>query len=60
MAKELQGFGAPALLLDTLQLAASLRPRVHGISASVDGMAVFVLLPGLLDCAAAVLCGNPA
>ena len=36
-AKELQGFGAPALLLDTLELAAGLRPRVRGISASVDG-----------------------
>ena len=37
MAKQLQGFGAPALLLDTLELAANLRPRFHGISASVDG-----------------------
>ena len=37
VAKELQGFGAPALLLDTLELAAGLRPRMRGISASVDG-----------------------
>ena len=39
VAKELQGFGAPALLLDTLELAASLRTRGRGISAAVDGAA---------------------
>ncbi len=37
VAKELQGFGAPALLLDTLELAAGLLPHGRDISASVDG-----------------------
>ena len=39
VAKELQGFGAPALVLDTLELAYGLRQRSHGVGLSVDGAA---------------------
>ena len=37
VAKQLQGFGAPALLLDTLELAYGLRSRSNGASPSIDG-----------------------
>jgi hypothetical protein len=37
VAKQLQGFGAPALLLDTLELAYGLRSRSSGASPAIDG-----------------------